>query len=287
MALVRSEMRRMLLGLQFAGIYVLLRSDTRVRFAYDSPANIQTSGGTGPMLRHLSLKKIAARKLRVLMSVVALLIFVTMLVGGTVPVVYGATLDVTKTADTDDSICDADCSLREAIGAAGFDDTIMIPAGTYTLTLGLELTIDSRVTLIGAGEATTIIEADILPGVAGFRVFNIADVVVDISEVTIRHGNVPADSAGGINQSGISANLTLTNTSISDNTAAIGGGLSQSTGGLVNVIMGSVISGNTATAANGGGIDFAAAGSLEIVNSTISGNTAGTFGGGLRTTPRH
>ena len=79
LALVRSEMRRMLLGLRFAGIYVLLLSDTRVRIAYDSPANIQTSGGTGPMLRHLSLKKIAARKLRVLMSVVALLIFVTML----------------------------------------------------------------------------------------------------------------------------------------------------------------------------------------------------------------
>ena len=61
------------------GYFVLLLSDTRVRIAYDSPANIQTSGGTGPMLRHLSLKKIAARKLRVLMSVVALLIFVTML----------------------------------------------------------------------------------------------------------------------------------------------------------------------------------------------------------------
>ena len=254
--------------------------------------------------------------------------------------------------------------MREAIGAAGFDDTIMIPAGTYTLTLGLELTIDSRVTLIGAGEATTIIEADILPGVAGFRVFNIADVVVDIAEVTIRHGNVPGDSGGGIlnqgvltltdttisdnsasrgggissdnvlngvnltvsgntstfggggiestgdltltattivnnatsisgggggiNQSGISANLTLTNTTISDNTAAIGGGLSQSTGGLVNVIMGSVISvisGNTANALGAGGISTGV-GTVTFTNSTISGNTAtsGDGGGGIMST---
>ena len=44
-----------------------------------------------------------------------------------------ATLTVTKTADTNDSICDADCSLREAISTAISGDTIDIPAGVYTL----------------------------------------------------------------------------------------------------------------------------------------------------------
>ena len=43
-----------------------------------------------------------------------------------------ATLFVTKTADTNDFFCDADCSLREAIGTAASGDTINVPTGTYT-----------------------------------------------------------------------------------------------------------------------------------------------------------
>ena len=50
-----------------------------------------------------------------------------------------ASFTVTKTADTNDGVCDADCSLREAISAANAAagaDTITVPAGTYQLTLG-------------------------------------------------------------------------------------------------------------------------------------------------------
>ena len=49
-----------------------------------------------------------------------------------------AVFDVTKTADTNDGTCDADCSLREAIvaanGLAG-SDTVNVPAGTYLLSI--------------------------------------------------------------------------------------------------------------------------------------------------------
>lgn len=51
---------------------------------------------------------------------------------------WAATFTVTKTADTNDGVCDADCSLREAISAANAAagvDTVTIPAGTYQLTL--------------------------------------------------------------------------------------------------------------------------------------------------------
>src|SRR6476469_358210 len=49
------------------------------------------------------------------------------------------TFSVTKTADSNDGTCDADCSLREAVAAANNNagpNTINIPTGTYTLTLG-------------------------------------------------------------------------------------------------------------------------------------------------------
>ena len=45
---------------------------------------------------------------------------------------------VTKTADTADGVCDADCSLREAISAANATldaDTVTIPPGTYVLSI--------------------------------------------------------------------------------------------------------------------------------------------------------
>ena len=52
-----------------------------------------------------------------------------------------ATLVVTKTADTNDGICDTDCSLREAVTAAAVGDTIVFSSlfntpQTITLTLG-------------------------------------------------------------------------------------------------------------------------------------------------------
>jgi CSLREA domain-containing protein len=49
-----------------------------------------------------------------------------------------AGFSVTKTTDTNDGACNADCSLREAIAAANAAagaDTITLPAGTYQLTL--------------------------------------------------------------------------------------------------------------------------------------------------------
>ena len=56
---------------------------------------------------------------------------------------------VTKTTDTHDGVCDADCSLREAIAAANANagsDEGPIPAGTYPLTPGwLPIITDDRV----------------------------------------------------------------------------------------------------------------------------------------------
>jgi CSLREA domain-containing protein len=50
-----------------------------------------------------------------------------------------APFPVTKTADTNDGVCDADCSLREAIIAANLAvgaDIITLPVSPYSLTIG-------------------------------------------------------------------------------------------------------------------------------------------------------
>src|SRR6188474_683339 len=84
--------------------------------------------------------------------------------------VHAANLTITKTADTNDGVCDADCSLREALGAtntptstAASPHTINVPDGIYDLTLGelrlgtrsAGLTANQGATLIGAGASTT------------------------------------------------------------------------------------------------------------------------------------
>ena len=57
---------------------------------------------------------------------------------GSIGTAHAATFAVTKTADTNDGTCDADCSLRESVVAANAAvgaDTITVPAGTYLLSI--------------------------------------------------------------------------------------------------------------------------------------------------------
>ena len=74
---------------------------------------------------HLSLRNLTIVLLALL---VALILSLSL-----IPEAQAATFTVSKTADTNDGVCDGDCSLREAIGAANSNagaDTISLPAGT-------------------------------------------------------------------------------------------------------------------------------------------------------------
>ena len=182
-------------------------------------------------------------------------------------------INVTKLDDTDDGVCDSDCSLREATQYAPAGSRISIPPGTYILDIGRELFIDRDLNLEGAGADQTIIQASFDRGLARWRVLNVLGGNVDISGVTIRYGapGFGQDGAGIRNE----GTLTIKDSTITENDAA-----SQS-GGIHNLgtlnIFRSTISNNSAS--NNGGIFNQ--GGLYVENSTISGNQATGFAGGI------
>src|SRR6266513_508908 len=185
------------------------------------------------------------------------------LVCGTTIATYAAIIPVTNTNDSGPG------SLRQALAIANNGDTIDATgiSGAISLISG-ELRVNKSVTINGAG-------ADVLAvdGNAAGRVFFITlGETVTISGFTIRNGHA-GNAGGGIdNEDG--STLTVTNCTVSGNTAGLGGGIFN--GGPLTI--GSItVSGNSA--ANGGGIYNSGGGTATITNSTFSGNTAGSGGG--------
>ena len=204
-----------------------------------------------------------------------------------------ATFSVTKTADTDDGTCDADCSLREAIAAAnsnGQADLINLPSGTYTLTTSVQLTVSSDLTIRGAGESTTIIEAHVNPNTATWRVFNVTNDGTDVTfeDITIRHGRTSLNGGGGGVYielgSGSSGTATFTRVTITDNQTI--GNIDVNGGGLfinddiTTVTLTECTISNNTTGDNGGGFHQSGAVNFNLTDCVISDNSAADGGGG-------
>jgi hypothetical protein len=210
-----------------------------------------------------------------------------------------------------------ECTLRDALGIVNAGNTtgtingcqiaavgapashvyvINLPTGGYTYTLnGSQLDISANtVYLVGDSRDNTIIQANAAPNTATYRVLNVGSgATVEISDVTIRHGN--AADGGGIFNSG---NLFVNNSILSTNTAVHQGGGICNTGGAVTV-KGGVFSGNSADGDSdfcglGGGIanDSGTGGgaSVTVTGVTFVGNSAralvdsecGGLGGGIQ-----
>ena len=208
-------------------------------------------------------------------------------------------------ASTCDDSVPADCSLRGAITAANAlpgPDTIVLPAGTYTLTIPStdfednnangDLDVTDPLTIIGDGAATTIVQAcapvapattctginrvfDIDPGAKGIEVL--------VRGITIRNGTMAAYadvSGGGLRNRG---KLTIVDSVIRDNgsgsagSAGTGGGISN--GGTLTLI--NTIVTNNRTNTSGGGIVNGDGATLMLIDSTISFNTSFGQGGGI------
>ncbi len=211
------------------------------------------------------------------------------------PAMAGSTtLTVTKTADTNDGACDADCSLREAIiqSNAFSTDDIDVPAGTYKLTISGrnedlaatgDLDIRRGVTIRPEGSGDKVI----IDGNGIDRVFHTpiqfpsTVFTVSIFGVKITGGAIPDSVGGGILHTARGATLNLSDSTVSGNSALQGGGIQSGGGqgfGETVRIFRSSISGNTAPGGQGGGIQNTE--NLTLENTTVSGNRS-RFGGGI------
>ena len=249
----------------------------------------------------------------------SLAVWLTTMVLGAAPPAQAATLTVDRPDDVMASACgDAvanDCSLRGAIARANDlpgADTIVVPAGTYTLRAatafpddfpgqgGLDsnaaLLILEDVTITGAGSGSTIIQACIVDqktapcppgqGVAK-RVFALSGAVMNvaIADVTIRHGRADGTGItvrggnGGAIYNDVPSTLTLHRVVVADSVASIEGGGLFNRGPETLILVDSTVRGNVAP--DGGGIANIHGGSAQLHRTTVSGNIAFDLGGGI------
>jgi CSLREA domain-containing protein len=224
---------------------------------------------------------------------------------------------IAVTTVEDELNADGDCSLREAIQAANTDtavdacpagsdeDLIIVPAGTYSLTLAGaneddnatgDLDVWSDLTLAGAGAGQTILD-----GARQDRVLHIhGSAIVELNGLEVSQGRTSVGvHGGGIYNEGA---LTLVRCVVKGNTSGAGTyGIDGGDGGGIynegTLMLDRCTVGDNATgtgseagrfdpgtnAGNGGGIYNS--GALTLTHSTVSGNAtgdalSGPYGGG-------
>jgi CSLREA domain-containing protein len=244
----------------------------------------------------MSVSRYSAKRLHP--AAVALLVFWGAI--GVLAPAEAAAIGVTTTSDELNG--SPPCSLREAIRAANTDtpiggcaagsgaDTINLPAGIYhlgiansvdpdeNLALTGDLDVVSNITLVGSGEAATVVDGN--GAVLADRVFDVsASAIAAFDGLTIRNGNSPTSAAGGgaISNDG---RATFRDATIVGNSAGAGGGAVSNGAGAISEFFDSTVSGNVA-GGSGAGIRNGSGASSTFTNTTISGNAALVGGGGV------
>lgn len=209
-----------------------------------------------------------------------------------------AALTVTKTADSNDGTCDADCSLREAIEDTPAGGVVSLPASAmpYEVSDGLgTLVVEKDLTIAGAGARLT----EVTGTGSSQRVLTVQSVGLETPEVTVSDLSITGGDGGGaayggmgggilaINKSGtIGPQVTVLRVRIAGNTAtvtgdaqAVGGGITADGDGTYLVVRESLVTGNRAIgtgggSGTGGGIATFASAKATVENTTIAGNEA-------------
>ena len=215
-------------------------------------------------------------------------LWILALVAGAVaspPAAAETTLTVNVLDDAGDGVCDATCTLRDAVDTAVAGDRIAfglpLPA---TIELTATLSIGKHITISGPGADQLHITTNHLDTVISITSPSVSSLsVVVITGVTIRNGGRdPQSPAGGIRIR--HGDVTIEEATVRDNISGGAGGISNSHFSRLRLER-VTISGNRAGPLSnskvfGGGIFNA--GDLTVVNGTISGNRAGR-GGGIST----
>jgi CSLREA domain-containing protein len=203
-----------------------------------------------------------------------------------------ANFTVTKTADTADGACDADCSLREAIGAANANpgpDTIFLPAMYFRITRPTprdpeqddNVTVDEDANDVGDFDVSDDLlikgkPGAVVDGNVRERVFEVlAGVTAEFRDFDIRRGYERERGAGVAN----AGTLRLVRMKLRLNLAASAfnkgqGGAVANTGTLSiadSAVLDNVAAGGEASAGEGGGIWNS--GRLSIRTTRFVGNT--------------
>lgn len=187
-------------------------------------------------------------------------------------------LIVTKNANSNDLVCDTDCSLREAVHQAGLNfgtDTITFAANVFgnVSTGGSEITIQNQnVNIVGypnlSAETLRITGGDVN------RIFRLNNATVSLSGMALTNGDAGAGFGGAILAEN-GSHLTLDKMIVRNNFAAAYGAiyLDGGTGRITNT----TVNNNSANT----GLAIAASGILNMANTTVSGNTDADGGAGI------
>ena len=201
---------------------------------------------------------------------------------------------------------ETDCTLRAALAEAtmlneavtiNLPDPTTVPNnhGSYYSVNGTITELDvtdtgGTVTIVGAGASIVDIRATNDTRVLEIGNGMLGGVRADISGVTISNGNAPSgegSDCGGICVSSSGSTLTLTDSTVTGNTAStFGGGIGLYRGGSATLTNDTITANSVSGAGGGGGgiyvvsNDTTSVSNLTIRNTTISGNQVDAGNGG-------
>jgi len=214
---------------------------------------------------------------------------------------------VTKTADTDDGTCNADCSLREAVAAANAAPgaqtiTFAIPAadpgcvaGVCTIDLLTASTSDpdsasalyltDNVTILGSSAAGLVVERG--AAAPDFRIFIVnPGVTASFTNLTFRNGRATTGGDGlGGGAVAVLGSATVSNCVMGGNHSfsSFGGGAVHLQSGVLTVVD-SIVSDNVADNGGGGGI-VSFSSTATLIRTNLSRNVAANGRGGAVVAP--
>lgn len=189
---------------------------------------------------------------------------------------FAATFLVTKTADTNDGVCDSDCSLREAIATANAspsNDVIQFDPQVFNISQSIALTggrlfIENNGSLQIAGPGSSLLS--LLGNQQGSVIATTTSAPVTISDLTIANG-AGGSFQGGTAGGGITnfGTMTLDRVVVKNNLGEIGSGAGIHTQGDLTM------DGCAIIANQGNGI-YRVGGTTVIINNSLISENSGT-----------